>query len=85
MLSCVKIYFIINVSQHWIVKEFCFGFIYVYLFYLGEDPMMSDQQQYRYMTVDDMKSLGDDSRLDVTHDEKTDFRKSLGKYTYIFF
>lgn len=42
--------------------------------------MMSDQQQYRYMTVDDMKSLGDDSRLDVTHDEKNDFRKSLGRY-----
>lgn len=46
---------------------------------LGEDPMMSDQQQYRYMTVDDMKSLGDDSRLDVTHDEKHDYRNSMGK------
>lgn len=37
----------------------------------GEDPMLSDQQQYRYMTVDDMKSLGDDSlKIDVTRDER---------------
>ncbi|XP_046489658.1 microtubule-associated protein futsch isoform X15 [Neodiprion pinetum] len=36
-----------------------------------EDPMLSDQQQYRYMTVDDMKSMGDDSmRLNVTDDER---------------
>ncbi|CAG2053706.1 unnamed protein product [Timema podura] len=33
--------------------------------------MLSDQQQYRYMTVDDMKSLGDDSmQIDVTSDER---------------
>ncbi|KAK7789791.1 hypothetical protein R5R35_012340 [Gryllus longicercus] len=39
--------------------------------YTREDPMMSDQQQYRYMTVDDMKSLGDDSlQIDVTRDER---------------
>lgn len=39
----------------------------------GEDPMLSDQQQYRYMTVDDMKSLGDDSlKIDVTRDERGD-------------
>lgn len=44
--------------------------------------MMSDQQQYRYMTVDDMKSLGDDSRLDVTHDEKHDYRSSMGKHIW---
>lgn len=38
-----------------------------------EDPMFNDQHQYRYMTVDDMKSLGDDSlKIDVTRDEKTD-------------
>ncbi|CAH1738493.1 unnamed protein product [Aphis gossypii] len=38
-----------------------------------EDPMLNDQHQYRYMTVDDMKSLGDDSlKIDVTRDEKTD-------------
>ncbi|XP_063217305.1 ankyrin-3 isoform X10 [Bacillus rossius redtenbacheri] len=37
----------------------------------GEDPMLSDPQQYRYMTVDDMKSLGDDSmQIDVTRDER---------------
>ncbi|KAF3427023.1 hypothetical protein E2986_13543 [Frieseomelitta varia] len=37
----------------------------------GEDPMLSDQQQYRYMTVDDMKSMGDDSmRVNVTDDER---------------
>jgi len=35
--------------------------------------MLNDQHQYRYMTVDDMKSLGDDSlKIDVTRDEKTD-------------
>nr|CAD7409437.1 unnamed protein product [Timema poppensis] len=39
--------------------------------YTREDPMLSDQQQYRYMTVDDMKSLGDDSmQIDVTSDER---------------
>ncbi|XP_067008853.2 ankyrin-3 isoform X1 [Anabrus simplex] len=39
--------------------------------YTREDPMMNDQQQYRYMTVDDMKSLGDDSlQIDVTRDER---------------
>lgn len=48
----------------------------------GEDPMLSDQQQYRYMTVDDMKSLGDDSlKIDVTRDERGDhLRDSVGKY-----
>lgn len=45
----------------------------------GEDPMLSDQQQYRYMTVDDMKSMGDDSmRVNVTDDER-DNRHSGGK------
>lgn len=43
---------------------------------------MSDQQQYRYMTVDDMKSLGDDSRLDVTNDEKHEYRNSMGNLIY---
>ncbi|XP_044010729.1 ankyrin-2-like isoform X9 [Aphidius gifuensis] len=43
-----------------------------------EDPMLSDQQQYRYMTVDDMKSMGDDSmRVNVTDDER-DNRHSGG-------
>ncbi|XP_046813612.1 ankyrin-3-like isoform X14 [Vespa crabro] len=39
--------------------------------YTREDPMLSDQHQYRYMTVDDMKSMGDDSmRVNVTDDER---------------
>ncbi|XP_026475160.1 ankyrin-3-like [Ctenocephalides felis] len=43
-----------------------------------EDPMLSDQQQYRYMTVDDMKSMGDMSmRLDTTHDDAHDNRHSM--------
>lgn len=49
-------------------------------FITGEDPMLSDQQQYRYMTVDDMKSMGDDSmRVNVTDDER-DNRHSGGKH-----
>ncbi|XP_046992115.1 ankyrin-3-like [Schistocerca americana] len=41
--------------------------------YTREDPGMNDHQQYRYMTVDDMKSLGDDSlQIDVTRDERID-------------
>ncbi|KAK4872920.1 hypothetical protein RN001_014949 [Aquatica leii] len=43
----------------------------------GEDPILGDQQQYKYMTVDDMKSLADDTRMDVTHDEKSDNRVSM--------
>lgn len=47
----------------------------------GDDPLLGDKQQYNYMTVDDMKSLGDDSmRLDVTSDEKSEYnRNSMGK------
>lgn len=42
--------------------------------------MYGDQHQYKYMTVDDMKSLGDDSmRMDVTRDEKGDYRHSYGE------
>ncbi|XP_074025695.1 uncharacterized protein isoform X3 [Leptinotarsa decemlineata] len=45
--------------------------------YTREDPMLGDQQQYKYMTVDDMKSLGDDSmRLDVTNDEKSEYNRN---------
>lgn len=39
---------------------------------LGEDPIMSDQQQYKYMTVDDIKGLDDNIRLDTSHDDKAD-------------
>lgn len=51
---------------------------------IDEDPMLNDPHQYRYMTVDDMKSLGDDSlKIDVTRDEKIDnpVNDSFGKYT----
>jgi ankyrin len=38
----------------------------------GEDTVLSDQP-YRYLTVDEMKSLGDDSLpIDVTRDERID-------------
>lgn len=48
--------------------------------------MLNDTHQYRYMTVDDMKSLGDDSlKIDVTRDEKIDIpNDSAGKYVFIF-
>uniref|UniRef100_A0A8D8QME6 Uncharacterized protein n=1 Tax=Cacopsylla melanoneura TaxID=428564 RepID=A0A8D8QME6_9HEMI len=37
----------------------------------GEDPIMSDQQQYKYMTADGDKLGADDSlKIDVTHDER---------------
>lgn len=40
--------------------------------FLGEDTALSDQP-YRYLTVDEMKSLGDDSLpIDVTRDERVD-------------
>jgi len=50
------------------------------IFTAGEDPMLSDQQQYRYMIVDDMKSMADDStlRVNVTDDER-DNRHSGGE------
>ena len=46
----------------------------------GEDTMLSDQP-YRYLTVDEMKSLGDDSLpIDVTRDERIDSnRECMGK------
>lgn len=38
----------------------------------GEDTILNDQP-YRYLTADDMKSLGDDSLpIDVTKDERTE-------------
>ena len=45
--------------------------------------MLSDQP-YRYLTVDEMKSLGDDSLpIDVTKDERFDSNKeSFGKNIY---
>ncbi|CAG9856109.1 unnamed protein product [Phyllotreta striolata] len=44
--------------------------------YTRDDPLL-DQQQYKYMTVDDMKSFGDDSmRMDVTNDEKSEYNRN---------
>ncbi|XP_008481817.1 ankyrin-3-like isoform X1 [Diaphorina citri] len=43
----------------------------------GEDPIMSDQQQYKYMTADGDKLGADDSlKIDVTHDERDHSRDS---------
>lgn len=49
--------------------------------------MLNDPHQYRYMTVDDMKSLGDDSlKIDVTRDEKIDLTSDpVGKLTNLCF
>lgn len=54
--------------------------IIFFSFSVGEDPMMSDQQQYHYMTAENMKSLQDDSlKIDVTRDEQGDaLRDSMG-------
>lgn len=44
---------------------------------LGEDTMLGDQP-YRYLTVDEMKSLGDDSLpIDVTRDERIDSNRMV--------
>lgn len=52
---------------------------------------MSDQQQYKYMTVDDIKGLDDNIRLDTSHDDKADKGKIcslsafiLSKYVWSF-
>lgn len=51
--------------------------------FLVEDPMLSDTQQYRYMTVDNMKSLGDDSMpIDVTNDERHENKLFSGTKIY---
>lgn len=55
------------------------SFNFSVFFFIGEDPILGDQQQFKCLTVDDMKSLGDDSRMDVTNDEKSDYRNSMGK------
>lgn len=49
----------------------------VYIHVAGEDTNLSDQP-YRYLTVDEMKSLGDDSLpIDVTRDERVDSNKMI--------
>ncbi|TMW47606.1 hypothetical protein DOY81_007312 [Sarcophaga bullata] len=56
---------------------------HVYLpYYRGEDNMLSDQP-YRYLTVDEMKSLGDDSLpIDVTRDERVDSNRMAQSAEY---
>lgn len=44
----------------------------IIFFVLGEDTVLGDHT-YRYLTADEMKSLGDDSLpIDVTRDERID-------------
>ncbi|KAK9878033.1 hypothetical protein WA026_020661 [Henosepilachna vigintioctopunctata] len=44
----------------------------------GEDTLLGDQT-YRYLTADEMKSLGDDSLpIDVTRDERIDSNRMVG-------
>ena len=46
----------------------------------AEDNMLGDQS-YRYLTADEMKSLGDDSLpFDVTKDERMDASQTLGMF-----
>ena len=46
-------------------------------FFKGEE---TQQESYKYLTVDEMKSLGDDSMpIDVTHDEG--MKKSMDRST----
>lgn len=41
---------------------------------------MLGDQPYRYLTVDEMKSLGDDSLpIDVTRDERMDSNREMGE------
>lgn len=45
--------------------------------FIGEDTLLSEQP-YRYLTVDEMKSLGDDSLpIDVTRDERIDSNREV--------
>ncbi|XP_041449978.1 ankyrin-2 isoform X19 [Drosophila obscura] len=52
------------------------------LYVTSEDNMLSDQP-YRYLTVDEMKSLGDDSLpIDVTRDERMDSNRMTQSVEY---
>ncbi|XP_033239399.1 ankyrin-2 isoform X23 [Drosophila pseudoobscura] len=52
------------------------------LYVTSEDNMLSDQP-YRYLTVDEMKSLGDDSLpIDVTRDERMDSNRMTQSAEY---
>ncbi|XP_014764751.2 ankyrin-2 isoform X34 [Drosophila ananassae] len=53
-----------------------------HLYVTSEDNMLSDQP-YRYLTVDEMKSLGDDSLpIDVTRDERMDSNRMTQSTEY---
>ncbi|XP_060659210.1 ankyrin-2 isoform X18 [Drosophila nasuta] len=53
-----------------------------FLYVSSEDNMLSDQP-YRYLTVDEMKSLGDDSLpIDVTRDERMDSNRMTQSAEY---
>lgn len=49
----------------------------IFLIFTGEDTVLGDQT-YRYLTADEMKSLGDDSLpIDVTRDERIDSNRMV--------
>ncbi len=51
--------------------------------FLGEENMLGESS-YKYLTVDEMKSLGDDSMpIDVTHDEQK-IHKGEANYQQVF-
>lgn len=76
-LLCVflKIYIIIDFSN-FLCTEFLFFICVVpnhwnFFTFLGDDVV--NEQSYRYLTIDEMKSLGDDSLpLDVTREDRYD-------------
>lgn len=56
-----------------------FAIIFV-SFIAGEDTLLNEQP-YHYLTVDEMKSLGDDSLpIDVTQDDRHDSNRDLGMF-----
>lgn len=61
------IYFITNKLRNWVLRSFI---IYT-LSFLGDDAI--NESSYRYLTIDEMKSLGDDSLpLDITKEDRYD-------------
>ena len=57
--------------------------MYLFFVILGEDTLLNEQP-YHYLTVDEMKSLGDDSLpIDVTQDDRHDSNRDLGMFHLI--
>lgn len=57
------IYFITNKLRYWVLSYT--------LSFLGDDAI--NETSYRYLTIDEMKSLGDDSLpLDITKEDRYD-------------